>query len=410
MRQNVVNIFSFIILIIGLFSSHYLFSQDKKTELENNKKRIEEEINFTTKLLEETKQNKQVSLNELSLLQSKIRQRENMVATIQKQLMNLEGQLTRSKRELSRQENELAMLKKEYAKMIIFAYKNRSGQNKLMFLFASDDFNQAYRRLKYLQQYAELRQTQISRIALAQEKTAQQKKKLEAEKTEKSTLFELHKREQILLGNEKVTVNKTVQKIAQQEKQLQATLKAKEREAKKLQRDIEAIISEEIKQARMRKGEKTSTADRLMELTPEEQILSNSFTQNRGKLPWPVERGVISSQFGEQPHPVLKKVTIKNNGIDIATTKGSEARAIFEGVVVSTNRITATNNAVIIRHGDYFTVYSNLEEVFVKRGDQVVTKQKIGILHTDKDEGKTELHFEVWQNRTITNPTNWLAR
>ncbi|MDO8897638.1 MAG: M23 family metallopeptidase, partial [Bacteroidales bacterium] len=200
-------------------------------------------------------------------------------------------------------------------------------------------------------------------------------------------------------------------KIGQQEGKLQQTLRQKEQDARKLQREIEAIIAEEIRKARQRQGEKdTGAPDRLMSLTPEEQKLSNSFTQNRGKLPWPVERGVISSRFGEQPHPVLKKVTIKNNGIDIATTKGSEARAVFDGVVVSTNRITASNNAVIIRHGDYFSVYSNLEQVYVKRGDKISTKQSIGLIHTEKTESKTELHFEIWQNRTIVDPALWLAR
>ncbi|MDP3445631.1 MAG: peptidoglycan DD-metalloendopeptidase family protein [Ignavibacteria bacterium] len=402
-------------MVLLLFAVSYpttsVFAQDKKTELEKTKKRIEDEINYTSKLLDDTRQSKKLSMNELMILQAKIRQRENLVATIQKQLMDTDSQLIRTERELKRLETELASLKKEYAGMISFAYKNRSGLNKLMFLFSSDDFNQAYQRLKYMQQYTALRQMQIERIIGVFEKTETQKQKLKSEKEAKTELFEAERRQQILLNNEKSCMDRTVQKYSQQEKQHQQTLKQKEKESQKLQREIEAIIAEEIRQARERKGKNASkSADRLMELTPEEMKLSDGFTQNRGKLPWPVERGVISSRFGEQPHPVLKKVTIKNNGIDIATTGGSEARAVFEGVVVSTNRITATNNAVIIRHGDFFTVYSNLEEVFVKRGDAIKTKDALGLIHTDKNEAKTELHFELWQGKQIVDPALWLAR
>jgi len=409
MRHN----YSFLILfamLTLLAGPNVLFGQDKKATLEQTKKKLEEEINLTNQLLEETKKTKNLSLNELTILQSKIRQRENLIATLRKQIENTENKLQRTEKELKKTENELTSLRKEYARMIAFAYKNRNGLNKLMFLFAADDFNQAYRRLKYLQQYSALRQSQINQMSSAQEQLASQKKQLEDEKTEKTTLFEAERKQQIMLSNEKTQVDQTVRKISQQEKQLQNELRQKEQDALKLQRQIEAIIADEIKKASERKGEKTAaTPDKLMNLTPEELRLSNSFTQNRGKLPWPVERGVISSRFGQQPHPVLKKVTINNNGIDIATPKGSDARAVFEGVVVSVNKITPTNNAVIIRHGDYFTVYSNLEKVFVKRGDQIATKQLLGSIHTDKIDGKTEIHFEIWQGRTLLNPSLWLA-
>lgn len=406
------NRFSFrILFLLGLLMlpGLLLFAQERKEELENTKKRIEEEIDYTNKLLEETRKTKQITVNELSMLQSKIRQRENLVATIQKQLIQLETQIGRTSRELFQLETDLASLKKEYARMISFAYKNRSGLNKLMFIFASDDFNQAYRRLKYLQQYSKMRQEQIQKIEATQKKLIEKKQNLEEEKTEKNKLFNAEKRQQVLLSNEKMNVDLTIKKIGQQEKQLQKALKQKEQDARKLQREIEAIIAEEIRRARQQEGT-TAQPDRLMQLTPEERLISDSFTKNKGKLPWPVERGVIASRFGVQPHPVLKKVTINNRGIDIATSKGSDARAVFDGVVVSTNRITATNNAVIIRHGDYFTVYSNLERVYVKRGDKINTKDVLGLIHTDKSEGKTELHFEIWQDRTIVNPTLWLAR
>lgn len=384
-------------------------AQDRKTELEQSKQQIEQEIAYTTRLLEETRKSKQVSINELSLLQTQIRTRENLVATLQKQLILLETRISRTKRELQQVEAELQSLKKEYSRMISFAYKNRSGLNTLMFLFSSENFNQAYRRLKHLQQYAALRKEQIQKIQLAQQKLEATQKSLEAEQTEKNSLFEAEKRQQIALNNERMNLDLSLRKIGQQEKQLNQTISRKEQEARKLQREIEAIIAEEIRKA-SRLKEAEALPDRLMHLTPEEKLLSDSFSKNRTKLPWPVERGVIAANFGKQAHPVLKKVTINNRGIDIATTKGSEARAVFDGIVVSVNLITATNNAVIIRHGDFFTVYSNLERVYVKRGDKVKTKEVIGLIHTDKIEGKTELHFELWQDRNLINPAQWLAK
>ncbi|MCK9290301.1 MAG: peptidoglycan DD-metalloendopeptidase family protein [Bacteroidales bacterium] len=384
-------------------------AQDRKTELEQSKQQIEQEIAYTTRLLEETRKSKQVSINELSLLQTQIRTRENLVATLQKQLILLETRISRTKRELQQVEAELQSLKKEYSRMISFAYKNRSGLNTLMFLFSSENFNQAYRRLKHLQQYAALRKEQIQKIQLAQQKLEATQKSLEAEQAEKNSLLEAEKRQQIALNNERMNLDLSLRKIGQQEKQLNQTISRKEQEARKLQREIEAIIAEEIRKA-SRLKEAEALPDRLMHLTPEEKLLSDSFSKNRTKLPWPVERGVIAANFGKQAHPVLKKVTINNRGIDIATTKGSEARAVFDGIVVSVNLITATNNAVIIRHGDFFTVYSNLERVYVKRGDKVKTKEVIGLIHTDKIEGKTELHFELWQDRNLINPAQWLAK
>lgn len=401
----------FLLLLLGIaLPTQTIVAQEKRTELENTKKQLEEEINLTNQLLEETKKSKMLSLNELNMLQAKIRKRQNLIATLQKQIQNTDSRLQRTRNDLKKTQNELSKLKKEYGKMLVFANKNRNGLNKLMFLFAADDFNQAYRRLKYLQQYSSLRKRQIERMTTAQAQLNNQKTQLEVEKEEKIRLFDDEKKQQVLLSNEQKQVDQTVRKISDQEKKLQKDIRSKEQEALKLQRQIESIIAEEIRKAQNRKAEnKTSSPDKLSNLTPEEIKLSNSFTQNRGKLPWPVERGIISSRYGEQPHPVLKKVTIKNNGIDIATPAGSEARAVFDGVVVSVNRITPTNNAVILRHGDYFTVYSNLEQTYVKRGDNVSTKQLLGSIHTDKSEGKTVIHFELWQNKNLVNPSLWLA-
>jgi septal ring factor EnvC (AmiA/AmiB activator) len=399
-----------VMLFFFLVVQWQLIAQDKKKELEEDIRRIEEEISFTNQLLDETNKNKELTLNELQILQSQITKRENLIATIQKQLIRIDNELVKSEKEIDKVTRELTLLREEYARMILFAYRNRGSYNTLMFLFASEDFNQAYHRLKYLQQYTVYRQTQIKRIEQAQQQLLETINRLAKEKDQKISLFDSEKREQISLSTERLKKDKSVQQLSRKESQLRQTIRQKEREAQQLQRAIEDIITEEIRKANEREGIKNPAPDKLMELTPEELALSNSFTLNKGKLPWPTERGVISAQFGEHPHPVLKKVKTRNNGIDIATSKMSDARCVFEGVVVSVNRITATNNAVIVRHGNYFSVYANLEEVYVKRGDKLKTKELLGRIHTDKSESKTELHFELWQGRQIVNPEFWLAK
>jgi murein hydrolase activator len=384
--------------------------QDRKSELENDKKRIEEEIAFTSKLISETRESRTLTLSELKVLSARINRQEALVATLRRQIRQLDDQIRKSENELKQLNSELQSLRDEYARMIYFAYKNRKSYSKLVFLFSASDFNQAYQRLKYFQQYAAFRQGQITRIEETQKKIDVQREKLVSERAEKQSFFDAERKAQISLNTERSKKDQAVKQLSKKENQLRQSLRDKEREAQKLQRAIEKIISEEIRLARERRGEKSPDRDRLMELTPEEKIISDNFAQNRGKLPWPTERGVIASRFGEQPHPVLKKVTIKNNGIDLATTPGSDARSVFEGVVVSVTPISNTNQAVIIRHGDFFTVYSNLEEVYVKRGDQVKTKELIGRIHTDKKEAKTEVHFELWKGRQIQDPAGWLAR
>lgn len=398
-----------LVVILTVAIAFPLLAQDVNT-LEENKKKIEQEIAYSNKILEETTHNKELTLDQLMVLRAKLSKRANLLATIQKQLLNVESRISRSSREIDRLQNELIALRKEYARMIKIAYKNRGSYNKLIFLFSADDFNQAFQRLKYLQQYAAFRRTQIERIETASQKLNTELATLDTERNRQKALLDAERREHIALQTEQQSVDQSVKKLSQKESQLRKTIREKEREAQKLQRTIEAIIAEEVRRASAEKSDKVPREDRLMELTPEELNLSNAFAGNKGKLPWPTERGIIASSFGSQPHPVLKKVTIKNNGIDIATQKGAQARAVFDGIVVSTNTISAANNAVIVRHGDYFTVYSNLEEVYVKRGDRVKTKDLIGRIHTDKSSAKTAIHFELWKDRQIVDPTYWLAR
>ncbi|MDR0969227.1 MAG: peptidoglycan DD-metalloendopeptidase family protein [Lentimicrobiaceae bacterium] len=382
----------------------------KVSDLENKIQNIRKEIALANDLLIETRKDKQTSLNELNILQSQLTQRENLIATLQRQLLEIESNIQRLEHEITRIQSELRTIRSEYARMIEFAYKNRDAYNRLVFLFSADDFNQAFRRLRYLQQYTDFRKDRIKKIEEVETRLTTEVEALKIEKKTKSKLLETENKEQVLLNTERAVLDKKTQQLEQKEQEIRSTIREKEREAQRLQKTIENSIAEEVKKSQKTTINKPTSNTNVMQLTPEERALSNAFANNKGKLPWPTERGIIAIPYGERQHPVLKKVRTTNNGINIAAPKGTEARAVFEGVVTSVNKITEVNNAVIIRHGNYFTVYSNLETVYVKKGDKVKLKEPIGKIHTDKAESKTELHFELWKDRTIIDPTNWLAR
>lgn len=382
----------------------------KVSDLENNIQNIRKEIALANELLSETRKTKEVSLNELNILRSQLTKRENLIAALQRQLIEIESNIQRLDREISRTQAELRSIRNEYARMIEFANKNRDAYSKLVFLFSADDFNQAFRRLKYLQQYTDFRKERIKKIQEVEAKLTIEVEALKTEKETKSHILATENKEQVILNTERSVLDKKTQQLEQKEKNIRQTIREKEREAQRLQKTIENIIAEEVRKSQKTPSNKPASSTDVMKLTPEERALSNSFVNNKGKLPWPTERGTISIPYGERQHPVLKKIRTTNNGINIAAPKGSEARAVFEGVVTSVSKITEVNNAVIIRHGNYFTVYSNLETVYVKKGDKIKLKEPIGKIHTDKSESKTELHFELWKDRTIIDPTHWLSR
>ena len=399
-----------ILFIITLLFNPAL-AQDKKTELKQEKSKIEKEIQYTNNLLSETKKSKETSLNQLIILNNKISYREKLINAINSEINILNNKIDANNSNIKKLTNELKSLKNEYAKMIYFVFKNKSSYDRLMFVFSSEDFNQAYMRLKYFQQYSAYRKTQVELIKKTQDEINVKTKELESQKEKKITLLKTREKEKVLLVKEKNEKNNTIKKLKNKEKELLRTLRAKEKESNKLKKAIDAIIAEEIRLAAEKAKEtKTKTTSTIISLTPEESLLSNTFSENKGNLPWPSEKGIISSTFGEHRHPVLKKVKTKNNGINILTNKGASARAIYNGTVISVKSITNTNTAVIIRHGEYFSVYSNLDNIFVKRGDKVTTKQKIGLIYTSPSDLKTELHFEIWRGKTLLNPAYWIVK
>jgi septal ring factor EnvC (AmiA/AmiB activator) len=335
-------------------------------------------------------------------LNNRISQRNELLATLKKELELLDTKIQVNEQTVSKLSKELVALKKEYAKVIYFAYKNQSDYSKLIYLFSSEDLNQAYQRWRYIEQVSSYLRNEAENIKNTEAVKTAELEELNQQKNEKNLLLDKENLQVSKLEQEKVQKDKLVKNLSGKEKQLQADLKAKEKESRQLQKKIEDIIARETKPKNEASGSGT------YEMTPAEKELSTSFSSNMGKLPWPIEKGMISETFGVHQHPVLKNVKTKNNGIDIATSPGTKVRSVFDGVVVSVVPITTTNIAVIIKHGDYFTVYSNLDEVFVKQGEKVKTKEEIGAVHTSL-KGITELHFEVWKEKTLQNPSKWIV-
>ena len=378
----------------------------------NRIKKVEAEIEYTNKLLEQTRQNRQNSLNEVVILNKKISTREQLINTINSELKLVKNQMAMATDSIKLLEKDLKNLKDEYAKMIYYAYKNKNLYDRMIFIFAADDFNQAYQRMKYFEQYNEYRKQQALLIQVKQKRLEVKMEDLASIRDEKNDLLISEERQREKLTHEREEKNNSVKSLSKREKELQKTLKEKEAAARKLQKAIQDIIAEEIRLAneRANKTGGVSLKSGLFALTPEEKILSDNFLKNKGSLPWPLEQGIVSSTFGEHPHPVLKNVKTRNNGIDMLTESGAEARAIFGGVVTRVMNVPNNNNVVIIRHGEFLSVYSNLDQIFVKIGEKVFTKQSIGKVFTNRKDSKTELHFELWQSKSLLNPVQWLAK
>lgn len=408
--------------IIGVVSllmlvTFNIYAQKSKEKLQSDKKKIESDIAESNKLLNETKKKKQVSLNQIIILNNKINQRQKLINSINSEILTLENKIITNCKETSQLTEKQKQLKEEYAKMIVYAYKNRNAASRLMFLFASSNVNQAYLRLKYLQQYNAYRKKQAELITNTSKKLNESISQLKNIQTDKTVKLKKSEDEELVLAKEKAEKNNAVKKLLQKEKELKIAIKQKQTEAKKLQKSIETIITAEINKAAVAKSKttvttktnvKVSLTSKELGLSEAEIKLSDDFSTNKGKLPWPTDKGIVISTFGVHPHPILNDIKIKNNGIDISASNGSKARAVFDGKVTGIVSIPGSGKAVIIRHGEYLTVYSNLSNVYVKTGDTVKTKQSIGLINTDEEENKTEMHFEIWFGKVLTDPENWL--
>jgi murein hydrolase activator len=387
------------VLMILLVPCHG--QENSKSDLERQRREIQESINNTTRLLEQAASSRRTNLESLNVINRRLQLRNDLIRTIESEIRLIDNSISRGNDRVKQLEKELGEAKEAYGRLIIMAHRHRMSHQKLMFVLAADDFNQAYRRFKYLQQYGRSRQRQIDQINNLREEIYREVAILESQKLDKNNLLQMNRNELTALNNEKRQQSSIVEQLGRRENQLKQELTRQQREAKALQDAIERLLREEAE---------TAKATRTFELAPADKIISDQFIQNKGGLPWPIERGVVTGFFGEHPHPVLRGIKVQNNGIDISTVENAEVRAVFNGTVRQVLTVPGSNNVVIVRHGNFLTVYANLAHVYVRTGDSVTTKQLIGRVFTDNDDNQTVLHLEIWEENKKLDPMVWLSR
>ena len=416
MRQ--CSLFVFLFLAICSFNS---FSQSgDKEALQDKKAKIQKEIKLTNTLLQKANKEKNQSLTTLNTLNKQIQSRQEIIKTLDLevkmasiQIGNLKQQIQETQQSIVTQQELLDNLKSEYALMIRHAYLNRNAYDRLAFVFSAQSYNQAFKRLRYLQEYSQFRQKQVEEIQLTEQKLndellalKRQKVLLIVAKNEKTQSLKASQIEIGILDNEQSSQKNLLFRLRKKEKQLKKELQSKQSLAKELDKQIRKIIEEEIRLAKA----KASKESDILALTPEEQELADNFTSNKGKLPWPVERGVIIERFGVQAHPVLRGIETFNNGVKITTEEGAIVRAVFEGTVSRIIDIPGAGKAVILSHGDYFSVYSNLLMVSVKRGQSVLHKEKIGTVLTKTNPKESITELQIWKGSEKMDPSSWLYK
>tara|TARA_B100000900_G_C20577650_1_gene716030 strand:- start:1061 stop:2203 length:1143 start_codon:yes stop_codon:yes gene_type:complete len=376
----------------------------EKARLQERKKLLLEEIQFSNKVLEQTKKEKNISFHQLKTLKHKIAIRSQLIRAIQKEVGYLNQEIELNQNKKLRLELELDSLKINYAYLIQQAYKSRKHFNRILFLFSSRNFQQAYKRASYMRQISQYRLSQADIISAKNVELQNSIIILNKQKSIKQNLIENKQLEYELYNKEQAQEAISLAALSEKEKELKKNLEAKKVQRKKIQKEIERIIADELKKA----TKTNSTID--FASTPETIKLSNSFSTNKGSLPWPVSKGLIISKFGKQKHPVLAGVNIENNGIEITTVPQGLCRSIFNGNVSSVLTMPNGTKVVMIRHGEYISVYSNLGEVFVEKGQVVGTKENIGVVYASKQEGFSVIDFQLWKSSQKLNPQLWLMK
>ena len=386
-------------------------------QLENERKATLQKMEATSKLLDQTKQSQQSSLNKLNLLSTRIRERQSLISTINREVNQLDNEIKSLTERQARLQERLAAVKADYARLVQQAYVHRGAEHKLMFVLSAESFDQSLRRLRYLRQYAAYRREQAREIERITAEIDEQNRAAEAHRLTRLEALQQKEAEAKRLATDRREENRLLADLKKKEKNLRAQLAAQQKKAARLDGQIEKLIAEEIRKEEARKAAAKAKEKPASGTQPapapakEERLTGGNFEANRGRLPWPVASGVVTGKFGIHPHPVLKAVTTNNKGIYIQTTAGSDARAVYDGVVTQCFAIPGNNNAVIVRHGVYRTVYANLTALYVKEGDKLTAKQRIGKVYTDELHGnKTELYFQLWKEKTLLNPEPWLAK
>lgn len=389
-----------VIFVFLSFLSTSIYAQ-KKDDLEKKKAENIQKVQETKKILAQTTSKKKTTLGALSALNQQIKVRADLINSIDQEIDLIDGEIKEIEGIIHSLENDLGKLRDEYARMIFSAYKANQGYDKLVFLFSAKSFNQFLMRLKYLEQYTTARKNQARQIELVKQALVQQKESLVNKQNQKQALLDEQLDENKNLIALKKKQNNLIIDLTKKEKQLRQELEERRQAIARLDKLIAELVRAEIERR------KRSEATGARTLSADAAALSSSFAENRSRLDWPVDRGFISRKFGRQPHPVLKGIQIENRGIDIQTQKDEPVKSIFNGEVTTIAFVPGMNNVVLVKHGEFFTLYAKLKNVKVKKGQKIKAYEPIGEVYTNQD-GVSELQFQVWKNNQKLDPEKWL--
>jgi len=394
--------------LFTLISFNQLLSQisnDQQKKLETQRAKLMNEIKQINNLLFSNTKIRKNAIDEVEDIQVRLNVRSELIKVTNMQANLLIRKININQRNIDSQRKELDELKKEYAKMIQKSYASKSYQNRLMFLFSSENFLQLYRRIQYLKQYTRYRRNQGLKIA-EKTKLLQNLNKILIEENEiKTKLINENRIVQQKLVEEQKKQQDLINTLRIKQKSLKLQIAKKQKQREKINKEINRLIREAIAESNRISGK---TAKDVFQLTPESKLIAKNFRENKGRLPWPLEKGVVTQVFGRQRHPVVKTTIIQSNGVIISTEPFAKVRAVFDGEVMSIIIIKGSNPSVLIRHGSYITLYTNLSKLYVKKGEKIASKQVIGEVFTNQQTGKTQLQFGIFNNIKALDPKNWI--
>ena len=390
---------------IVLLCSNSIFSQNNRKQLEKQKEAIQKELKEINALLFKNKKQKVSTFTDIENINYKIQRKQEVIKLTNRQINLLNIELEKNKNQQVDLSKRLKEVKAAYKDMILRSYKSKSGKNKLMFVLSSESFFQAFKRTQYIKQYAAFRRNQANKIVTISDELKLINDELIERKKLKETLLTNNRLTQKSLEKEKNQANEIAFKLKSQEKKYKKNILAKQKESLKIDKQIDKLIREAIAASN-----KTKTKSNSFNLTPEAIALAKNFELNKGKLPWPVSRGVVIQRFGTQPHPVVKTAKIKSNGIVIATEKSAKVKTVFKGQVLSVLKFRGSNPTILIQHGNYITAYKNLSKVFVSKGDVLESGQAIGEVFTNKTNSQSTIQFSIFKKTTPLNPLFWILK
>ena len=400
-----------LLLLIGLLLGNALNAQTSRKALEAKRKRVEREIAQSQRILKSTQNKKQATLHQLSTLNQIITQRQELIENLEKEVVATEEEIVRQYETLSILQEDLLKEKSKLNETVKKAYKTRKSGREMAFIFSSNSVKQAVRRWKYLRKVSDYRRFQIAQLNDQKVKVENALTALNKIRKEKSQLLMAQEQERKKLESDKKSKTALVSELSKKEDSLNSRIEQKQKQMAQLNAAIKKAIAREIEAERKRRereaARRKKTGSTATTKTPESSALSTSFKNNRGRLPWPVSQGFVSQTFGVHKHPEFKNITLQNNGIDITTTPGQSVKAIFKGTVSAILSIPGEGDAVLINHGDYFSVYSRMGTINVSKGQKVDVGDVLGKVMSD-DDGKAVLQFQVWEGQTKQNPQTWL--